>query len=139
MKITVKRLEAPYYLQASNEEGNTFTLDASPDIGGTGRGFRPMQTLLGALGGCASIDVVTILERSKQRLDNIEVQIEGHRTPGVEPSLFETIHVHFLLTGTVEDSKAEFAVKRSMEKYCSVAKTLEATAKISFSWEVKHA
>ncbi len=139
MKITVKRLEAPYYLEASNEEGNTFTMDASPDIGGTGRGFRPMQTMLGALGGCSSIDVVTILERSKQRLDDIQVFIEGHRQPGVEPSLFETIHVHFALKGQIEDSKAEFAVKRSMEKYCSVAKTLESTAKITFSWDVEHA
>ncbi|MEI6680770.1 MAG: OsmC family protein [Spirochaetales bacterium] len=139
MKITVKRLEAPYYLEATNEEGNTFTMDASPDIGGTGRGFRPMQTLLGALGGCSTIDVVTILKNSKQRLDDIQLFVEGHRTLGVEPSLFETIHVHFVLTGEIEDSKAEFAVKRSMEKYCSVAKTLEPTAKITFSWDVKHA
>ncbi len=139
MKITVNRLEAPYYLEARNEEGNAFTMDASPDIGGTGRGFRPMQTLLGALGGCSSIDVVTILERSKQRLDDIQVTLEGHRQAGVEPSLFETIHVHFALKGQIEDSKAEFAVKRSMEKYCSVAKTLEPTAKITFSWEVEHA
>ena len=83
MKITVNRLEAPYYLEARNEEGNAFTMDASPDIGGTGRGFRPMQTLLGALGGCSSIDVVTILERSKQRLDDIQVTLEGHRQAGV--------------------------------------------------------
>jgi putative redox protein len=98
-----------------------------------------MQTLLAALGGCSSIDVVTILKNSKQQLDDIQVYIDGHRTPNVEPSLFETIHVHFVLTGEVEDSKAEFAVKRSMEKYCSVAKTLEPTAKITFSWDIHRA
>lgn len=135
MKIAVTRLEAPFYLQARNEEGNTFTLDASPAIGGTARGFRPMETLLGALGGCSAIDVVVILQKSKQPLDDIQVEIEGHRQEGVEPSLFETIHVTYKLKGGFTDEAAQRAVDWSMNKYCSVAKTLEKTAAITWHWE----
>ncbi|HTH14302.1 MAG TPA: OsmC family protein [Spirochaetia bacterium] len=135
MKITVNRLEAPFYLEARNEEGNTLTLDASPDIGGTGRGFRPMQTLLAGLGGCSAIDVVLILQKSRQTLDDIQVEIEGQRQQGVEPSLFETIHVRYKLKGTFTDEAAQRAVDWSMKKYCSVAKTLEKTATITWSWE----
>ena len=135
MNITVRRQEAPFYLQAENEEGNTFPMDASPSIGGTGRGFRPMETLLAGLGGCSAIDVVVILQKSRQPLDDIQVEIEGHRQEGVEPSLFETIHVTYKLKGGFTDDSAQRAVDLSMQKYCSVAKTLEKTAKISWSWE----
>ena len=135
MKITVNRQEAPFYLQATNEEGNTLMMDASPAIGGTGRGFRPMETLLAGLGGCSSIDVVVILQKSKQPLDHIEVEIEGQRQEGVEPSLFQTIHVKYKLKGGFTDEAAQRAVDWSMQKYCSVAKTLEKTATITWNWE----
>jgi putative redox protein len=135
MKITVNRLEAPFYLQALNEEGNTLTMDAGAAIGGSGRGFRPMQTLLAGLGGCSAIDVVVILQKSRQPLDDIQVEIEGLRQEGVEPSLFETIHVKYKLKGGFTDDAAQRAVDWSMQKYCSVAKTLEKTAQITWSWE----
>lgn len=135
MKITVDRLEAPFYLQATNEEGNTLTMDASPSIGGTGRGFRPMQTLLAGLGGCSAIDIVVILQKSRQVLDDIQVEIEGLRQEGVEPSLFETIRVNYKLKGSFTNEAAQRAVDWSMQKYCSVAKTLEKTAQITWTWE----
>lgn len=135
MKISVSRLEAPFYLEATNEEGNTLHIDASPAIGGSGRGFRPMQTLLAGLGGCSAIDVVVILQKSRQPLDDIQVEIEGHRQEGVEPSLFETIHVTFKLKGGFTDEAAKRAVDWSMQKYCSVARTLEKTAQITWNWE----
>ncbi len=135
MKITLKRLEAPFYLEAENEEGNTLTMDASPNIGGTGRGFRPMQTLLAGLAGCSTIDVVVILQKSKQPLDDIQVEVEGLRQEGVEPSLFEKIHVRYKLKGGFTDEAAQRACDWSMQKYCSVAKTLEKTAVITWNWE----
>jgi len=40
--------------------------------------------------------------------------------------------VHFILKGNVDKDKVDRAVKLSMEKYCSVTKTLEPTAKITY-------
>ena len=134
MKVTVKRVEAPFYVEASNEDGNTLAMDANPSIGGTGRGFRPMETLLAGLGGCSAIDIVVILRKSNQPLDDIQVEIDGRRQEGVEPSLFETIHVKYTLKGAFEDQAAQRAVDWSMQKYCSVAKTLEKTAAITWEW-----
>jgi len=134
MKITVDRLEAPFLFEAKNEEGNAFTMDAGANIGGTGRGFRPMQTLLAGLGGCSAIDVVLILQKARQPLDDIQVEIDGHRQEGVEPSLFDVIQVTYKLKGAFTDEAAQRAVDWSMQKYCSVAKTLEKTAKITWSW-----
>ncbi|HNF27399.1 MAG TPA: OsmC family peroxiredoxin, partial [Leptospiraceae bacterium] len=46
MKISLKRLEEPYHFEAENESGNTVHIDASPAIGGLGKGARPMELLL---------------------------------------------------------------------------------------------
>lgn len=134
MKINLKRLDKHFNLEATNDEGNRISIDASKEIGGNGKGMRPMQLVLAALGSCSSIDIISILRKQKQELEDIEIEVSGEREPvGVEGySLFKTIEVHFKLKGEVDKDKAERAVKLSMEKYCSVTKTLEPTASISY-------
>jgi putative redox protein len=94
-----------------------------------------MQSLLMALGGCSAIDVVSILQKQKQPIDDFQISIDGHRQKGAEPSLFEQIHIIYKLSGAIDQAKARRAVELSMDKYCSVAKTLEKTATIT--WEVQ--
>lgn len=134
MKINLKRLDKDFNLQATNTEGNSVSIDASKEIGGNGKGMRPMQLLLAALGGCSSIDIISILRKQKQELDDIAIEVNGEREPVGENgySLFKTIEVHFMIKGKVDKDKVERAVKLSMEKYCSVVKTLEPTAKIGY-------
>ncbi|MCA6437740.1 MAG: OsmC family protein [Bacteroidetes bacterium] len=132
MKINVKRLNQNFHMQALNEEGNIVEMDGSPEIGGEGKGMRPMQLLLTSLGGCSSIDVLLILKKQKQIVEAFEVTVEGDREKMGDYSLFKTITLHFKIKGNVDSIKAEKAVQLSMEKYCSVAKTLEPTAKITY-------
>lgn len=136
MKVELRRLNEACHLQATNETGNTIDLDGSPAIGGENLGFRPMQLLLAALGGCSTIDIITILRKQKQPLRDIRVTVDGEREPHAEPSLFQTIHVHFTLIGEVDEEKARKAIDLSMEKYCSVARILEKTAQITYSFSV---
>ena len=133
MKVTLKRLDDAFHFEARNEDGNTMQFDAGPNIGGHNKGVRPMQTLLMALGGCSAIDIISILNKQRIALDDINIEIDGEREAGKEPSLFETIHVNYYLTGNADAAKAKRAVDLSMEKYCSVAKTLEKTAQITYS------
>lgn len=134
MRINLRRIDADFNFEASNEEGNTITLDASPNIGGHNKGMRPMQLLLAAIGGCAAIDIILILKKQKQEITFFDIEVDGEReeTTSEGVSLFRTIEVHFILTGKVDLAKAERAVQLSMEKYCSVTKTLEPTAKITY-------
>lgn len=136
MKIQIQRLNNAVHLRATNEEGATLEMDGSPSVGGEDKGFRPMQMLLAALGGCSTIDIVSILKKQRQPVEDIGITVEGEREPGVEPSLFKDIHVHFTLTGNLDEDKVRKAVDLSMEKYCSVAKTLEKTATITYSFSV---
>lgn len=132
MKINIKRLNDNFHMEASNEDGNVLHMDGSPDIGGEGKGMRPMQLLLAAVGGCSAIDVILILKKQKQIIESFEVEVEGEREKIEDYSLFRDICLNFKIKGEVDFEKAERAVKLSMEKYCSVSKTLEPTAKISY-------
>lgn len=132
MKINIKRLNDNFHMEASNEDGNTIQMDSSPEIGGEGKGMRPMQLLLAAVGGCSAIDVVLILKKQKQVIESFEIEVEGEREKIEEYSLFRDICIHFKFTGKVDLDKAERAVKLSVDKYCSVSKTLEPTAKITY-------
>ena len=123
-------------MEAKNEDGNSIQMDSAPDIGGEGKGMRPMQLLLAAVGGCSAIDVILILKKQKQIIEDFEVEIEGEREKIEDYSLFRDICLHFKFKGQVDKDKAERAVKLSVDKYCSVSKTLEPTAKISFKVSV---
>lgn len=134
MRINVKRIDSDFNFEASNEDGNTVLIDGAPAIGGHNKGMRPMQLLLAAIGGCSAIDIVSILRKQKQEVDSFGIEVDGDRDPvGIEGySLFKTIEINFILKGNIDKEKAERAVKLSMEKYCSVTKTLEPTAKITY-------
>lgn len=134
--MELRRLDKAYHMQATNEEGQTVETDGSPSIGGSNKGMRPMQLMLVGLGSCSSIDIIHLLTKQRQPLDDIQISIDSQRAEGEIPSLFTAIHVHYRLYGTLEEKKVERAVTLSMEKLCSVAKILEKTAKITWSWEI---
>ncbi|HEY9008823.1 OsmC family protein [Ohtaekwangia sp.] len=136
IKIELRRLNDAFHMEARNEAGNTVQMDSSPEAGGSNLGMRPMQMLLAAMGGCSSIDVVSILKKQRQDLKDIQITITGEREKDATPSLYTEVHAHFKLFGDIDQDKAEKAVSLSVEKYCSVAKTLEKTAKITYSLEV---
>ena len=110
-------------------------MDIPVDQGGHGNGVRPMQALLSALGGCSAVDIVMILKKQKETIENFEMIIDGERQVGKEPALWETIHIVFKLKGTMSQERAEKACTLSIDKYCSVAATLRAAGAV-ITWEV---
>jgi putative redox protein len=137
MRIELKRLDDAFHFEAKSETGNIAFMDGGENIGGHNKGVRPMQMLLMGLGGCSAIDIVMILKKQKQVITDFEISIDGEREAGKEPFLWKTVVVHFKLKGQIDLDKAERAVKLSMDKYCSVSKTLElAGATISYKVSV---
>jgi putative redox protein len=127
--------EKDYGMDIRDADGHIMRMDIPIDQGGNGSGFRPMQTLLAALCGCSSVDVISILKKQRQKLTDLKIEIDGKREEGKEPSLWQDISVKFKLTGAVEAVKAKRAVDLSIEKYCSVAETLR-KAGASIDYEV---
>jgi len=135
MRAVVRRRNDRVHFVAETDSGGRVPIDGSPAVGGQGLGARPMELLLSALGGCAGIDVVGILAKQRLPVDDLVVTVEGDRATG-EPSVFTRIHVHFAITGPGDERAVQRAVQLSMEKYCSVARTLEHTATIGYSYAV---
>lgn len=136
MKIQLKRIDDAFHMEAMNESGNTVHTDGSPEIGGSNKSMRPMQLMLVGIGSCSSIDIIHLLKKQRQQLDDIKIDVTSEREKDKVPSLFTKIHLHYDLFGPLDEKKVERACSLSMEKYCSVAKLLEKTAEITWSYKI---
>lgn len=136
MKITIDQLENTH-MEAANEEGGLIRMDGSTSIGGLEGGFSPLQLLLAGVGGCSAVDIVGILEKQRQDLQDLTIEVEGDKQSKEEHSEFKNIHINFVFTGDLDESKVERAINLSLEKYCSVSKTLEQATEITHSYEIK--
>jgi putative redox protein len=131
MKAQVKWLGEELFMGTS-ESGHTLVLDAN----GGNLAPSPMEGVLISLGGCSSVDVVSILKKARQNIIGCYVEINGTRVDSV-PALFEKIHLHFVITGTDVTAKhVERAVALSADKYCSVALMLNAKVNITHDFEI---
>lgn len=137
MKVTVKKLEKEQHMEAENEEGGLVRMDGKTRIGGLEGGISPMQLLLAGIGGCSAIDIVGILEKQKQDLQDLKVEVDGDRQKKETFSEFKNIHLKFIFSGDLDPRKVERAIDLSINKYCSVSKALEKGSKITHSYEIQ--
>ncbi|MHB1202017.1 MAG: OsmC family protein [Acidithiobacillus sp.] len=122
---------------AESESGHALVMDGSAEIGGRNLGPRPMELLLMGLGGCSSIDVVLILQRSRQQIRDCAVELSAERA-SEDPKVFTRIHLHYVLTGKgLDEKRVERAVALSAEKYCSASIMLSKTAEITHDYEIR--
>ena len=99
-------------------------------------GMKPSELILSALAGCASVDVVNILEKKKTPLSHLEVEVSAEQDAD-PPWTFLKIHMNFKLKGEgLTEKNVDQAITLSEEKYCSVAATLSGIAEISTSFEI---
>lgn len=137
MKIELARVNKGVHFEASDELGHTVHLDmASSTELGEGAGMRPMHLTLTSLAGCSSFDVVLILKKMKQPLEDIKVIATAERSENEVPSVFRSIHLHFELYGEIDPGRARRAVELSVEKYCSVGAMLSKSVDIRHSYEI---
>ena len=138
MKARIKWVENVCFMGES-ETGHAVILDGAPDAGGRNLGMRPMEMLLIGMGACTSFDVVTILKKARQPIDDCVAEIEAERADEV-PKVFTKIHVHFVVTGNgLSEGQVERAVKLSAEKYCSASIMLGKSAQITHDFEIVEA
>ena len=136
IEINLHRVQGDFGFEAKDANGHTVQLDTSDETGGNNFGVRPMQMLLMGLGGCSAIDIVMILKKQRQNIEDFAIKITGERVPGKEPSLWANAKIIFILKGDIDKEKATRACELSMNKYCSVAETLKKSG-TALTWEVK--
>ena len=103
-----------------------------------GKGFAsPSQLMLMGLAGCTGMDVVSILQKKRQKIDDIEIQVTAHNNDEY-PKPYHTVELKFIVKGQDLDPKAvERAIKLSHDKYCLVGQTLQNPTEITTSFEIE--
>jgi putative redox protein len=135
MKARIKWIQDVTFLGESGS-GHAVVMDGAPESGGRNLGVRPMEMLLLGLGGCSAFDVVMILKRGRQAIDDCVVELQAERAE-TDPKVFTRINMHYVVTGReLERNKVERAVQLSAEKYCSASAILAKTAQITHSIDI---
>jgi putative redox protein len=124
--------------------GDEFFIGTSPSghaqaIDGKGdrkAAATPMEMLLMAVGACTAVDVVSILEKKRQKVIDYKVEVSGDRREEY-PRAFTKIRIHHIVYGhNVSEQAVAQAIQLSDEKYCSVAATVRPAAEITTSYEI---
>jgi putative redox protein len=104
-------------------------------LASSGDALSPMQALAAGLAGCMSIDVVSILEKGRQSITAIEIELSGERAEK-PPRRFVSFAIHYRISGEVEPARVERAIALSRETYCSVWHSLRTDISLETSFEI---
>lgn len=135
MKIELRRVNKAFHFEAKDSEGFSIQIDANPQIGGEGKGTRPMELLLMGIGGCASIDLGLILRKQRQELVDYKMEVEAQRNQEV-PKQLTKVTLHFHLWGKLDASAVEKAIVLTLQKYCSVILSLDPSIPVDYSYTI---
>lgn len=117
--------------------GYDILMDADSEHGGEDNGPRPMPFMLVALGGCAGMDVISILEKMRVKLESFNINIEGEMTEG-HPRHFRKIHMIYEFKGhNIPIAKIQKAVKMTEDKYCGVAAVYKKALRLTSEIRIK--
>ncbi len=135
MKARVSWLEERTFV-GSTESGHSVVLGTAHGEAGKKPGPSAMELMLIGTGGCSAWDVVNILSKGRQAVEDCIIELDADRADE-EPRVFTRIHMHFVVRGRgVDPRRVERAIELSVQKYCSASAMLATTATITHDFEV---
>lgn len=96
----------------------------------------PFDMLLAAIATCASVDVVTILEKQRTPVQALKVRVEAHRVASTPRRLASAVLRFSIAAPGTTIEKATRAIDLSVTKYCSVRSSLIADAPVTWTVEL---
>ena len=121
----------------SEINGHKLIIDAKEEVGGQDKGPRPKTLMLAALGGCTSMDVISILKKMRVELKSLNVIVEGELSEE-HPKRFLKMHVIYEVEGDdLPMDKIKKAVSLSEEKYCGVSVVYREVMEITSEIRIK--
>ena len=135
MKARIKWVEDRTFIGESGS-GHKIVLGTAFGPEGRSPGPSAMELVLIGLGGCSAYDVVHILEKGREAIEDVVVELEAERAQQ-DPKVFTRVHMHFIVKGRrLAAEKVERAIALWVEKYCSASAMIAKTATISHDFEV---
>ncbi len=81
--------------------------------------YSPTETMLFAMSGCSSYDVLLIISRMRKEIKNYGMEVEAERETE-EPKVLKSAHFIYTIDADITEEQALRAINLSLEKYCSV-------------------
>jgi len=135
MKARIKWVEERTFIGESGS-GHKLVLGAASQPGDATPGPSPMELVLIGTGGCSAYDVVHILEKGREAVEDCVVELDADRAE-TDPKVFTRIHMHFIVKGRgLSEAKVKRAIDLSIEKYCSASAMMAKTATVTHDFEV---
>ncbi len=135
MKARIKWIENAAWVGETGS-GHGLVIDGPAEIGGRNLGVRPMELILLGVGSCSAMDVIHILKKGRQPVEDVVIELKGERVDS-DPKVFTDIHLHFKVMGEgLNERQVARAVQLSAEKYCSASIMLQASVNITHSHEI---
>ena len=117
----------------SASSGHAIVLDGSAEK----QGSSPMELVLIGMAGCTAYDVISILEKKRQRVTGLRVSARAERAED-PPRVYTRIEVEYLIRGRgIKPKAVEDAIRLSKETYCSASIMLAKTAQIVTSYRIE--
>jgi putative redox protein len=132
--ITLRWIEDKM-MAVSDTNGHSIIVGRSPDPQYQWVGVKPSDLLLMAVASCSAYDVVDILTKQRERLNDLKITCTGDQMSD-PPYTFTCIHLHYQISGAVNPEKLERAIRLSEDKYCSVISTLRPGVPVTSDFEI---
>jgi putative redox protein len=134
MEVSIKlKWNEALKFNAEITDGRSLELNSADNMG---HAFRPMELFLFAVAGCTAMDVIWILERQRQKVDNFEISVRGIRREE-DPMYYETIDLEYKIEGKqIRKDSVERAIRLSQEKYCSVRAMINDNVKMNVTFRI---
>lgn len=124
--------------ESTNPSGIPLRIDAGPESGGDGNGYRPKALMLSSLAGCTGLDVASLIRKMKLEVSDFHVETIGHLTEEY-PQYYDEVTIEYHFHGSaLNESKLQRAVDLSIEKYCGVTEMFRGFAKLEIKTIFHH-
>jgi putative redox protein len=132
--ITLRWLE-DHLMVGSDSHGHSVVIGRSPEPPNDWLGMKPSDLLLVAAAACSTWDVVEILAKQRQPLEDLKVVCSGEQNPD-PPHAYTSINLHYVAHGAINADHLEKAIRLSEDKYCSVIASLRPGVVITSDFEI---
>ncbi len=136
MKVEIRQVKG-ITMVGKGDSGHWVSMDGPEAFEGSNAGVRPLELFLMGLGGCTSMDVVSILQKKRIKIDNYECILEAERAEE-HPKVFTKVKINFIFYGEdIDEKDVERAIELSENKYCSASAMLKKSVPIIVDYEIR--
>ena len=119
------------HLVGHTGSGHEVHIDTAVENGGDGLAAQPLETFMTGLGACSAVDVLSILEKMRVRIDAFAVDLSAPRREA-HPRVWTELSIRYEVES--RDATADGvrrAVELSLTRYCSASAMVHASVPIT--------